>query len=139
MLAFTFCLLEEKERGRMEKKLMIVDDDPDVLIVIRRIFEKEGYEVFTVDSGKDCIKELEKGFKGIILMDIMMPFMDGWDTIKEIIDKGLAKNVAISILTAKGTQDHEKMRGVESYIKDYITKPFDVGELIANVNEMIAA
>ena len=123
----------------MEKKLMIVDDDPDVLIVIRRIFEKEGYEVFTVDSGKDCIKELEKGFKGIILMDIMMPFMDGWDTIKEIIDKGLAKNVAISILTAKGTQDHEKMRGVESYIKDYITKPFDVGELIANVNEMIAA
>jgi len=123
----------------MEKKLMIVDDDPDVLIVIRRIFEKEGYEVFTVDSGKDCIKELEKGFKGIILMDIMMPFMDGWDTIKEIIDKGLAKNVAISILTAKGTQDHEKMRGVESYIRDYITKPFDVSELISNINEMIAA
>ncbi len=123
----------------MEKKLMIVDDDPDVLIVIRRIFEKEGYEVFTVDSGKDCIKELENGFKGIILMDIMMPFMDGWDTIKEIIDKGLAKNVAISILTAKGTQDHEKMRGVESYIRDYITKPFDVSELITNINEMIAA
>ena len=42
---------------------MVVDDDPDILITIRRIFEKEGYEVFTVDSGIDCIKELERGFK----------------------------------------------------------------------------
>lgn len=119
-----------------DKKLMIVDDDPDILITIRNIFEKEGYEVFTVDSGKDCIKEVENGFRGIILMDIMMPFTDGWDTIKKIVDRGFAENVTILIVTAKGSSDHEKMKGLEPYIRDYISKPFDVEELISDVNEM---
>lgn len=123
----------------MDKKLMIVDDDPDILIAIRSIFENQGYEVLTVDSGKDCISELEKGFKGIILMDIMMPFMDGWDTIRAILEKDLNKDIIISILTAKGTKDHEKMKGLESIIQDYITKPFDVHELISNINELVAA
>ena len=122
----------------MEKRIMVVDDDPDILITIRKIFEREGYEVFTVDSGMDCIKELERGFTGIILMDIMMPFMDGWDTIEEISKRGLSNNVIISILTAKGTPDREKIRGLESHIYDYITKPFDVKKLINNVGQMVA-
>jgi len=122
----------------MEKRIMVVDDDPDILISIRRIFEKEGFEVLTVDSGLDCIKELERGFKGVILMDIMMPFMDGWDTIEEIKKRGLTEDVVINIFTAKGTQDRDKMRGLESYIYDYIAKPYDVRELITNVRQMIA-
>lgn len=122
----------------MEKKLMVVDDDPDILITIRRIFEHEGYEVLTVDSGMDCLKELEQGFEGVILMDIMMPFMDGWETIKAIVKKGFAKNVKISIVTAKGTPDLEQMKGLESYICDYIAKPFNVRDLVANVNKLIS-
>ena len=133
-------MVDEKEGIRdMNKKIMIVDDDPDILISIRKIFEREGYEVFTVDSGMDCIKEIERGFKGAVLMDIMMPFMDGWDTIQEITDRGLSKNVVISILTAKGTPNHEKMKGLQFCIYDYITKPFDVRSLISNVNNMLAA
>ena len=127
-----------KEGRNMGKKLMVVDDDPDILITIRSIFEKEGFEVFTVDSGKDCIKELEKGFKGVILMDLMMPFMDGWDTIKQIIEKGFAPNVTISIVTAKGIPRHDKIKGLEPYIRDYISKPFDVKDLILNVSESYA-
>ena len=122
----------------MDKKLMVVDDDPDILITIRNIFEREGYEVLTVDSGIDCIRELERGFKGIILMDIMMPFMDGWDTIREMVVKGLTNGIMISIVTAKGTPDHERMKGLESYVRDYIAKPFNVGELVSNVNGMAA-
>ncbi|MDH7517032.1 MAG: response regulator [Candidatus Thermoplasmatota archaeon] len=121
----------------MDKKLMVVDDDPDILITIRNIFEREGYEVYTVDSGRDCIEELERGFTGIILMDIMMPFMDGWDTIREIVQRGYAKNVVISIVTAKGTRDHEKMKGLETYVHDYIAKPFDVKTLVNNVKSIV--
>jgi len=121
----------------MEKKLMVVDDDPDILITIRNIFEKEGYEVFTVDSGRDCLKELEQGFKGVILMDIMMPFMDGWDTIRAIIKQGHAKNVTISIVTAKGTHSTKRMNGLEGYVHDYIVKPFNVHELVSNINKLI--
>ena len=128
----------ETEEGKMRKKLMIVDDDPDILITIRRIFEEQGYEVFTVDSGKDCIKELEKGFKGVILMDIMMPFMDGWDTIKQIVDMGFTQGVTILIVTAKGNISHDKIRDLEPYIHDYIPKPFNIRELILNVNDIIA-
>ena len=117
---------------------MVVDDDPDILITIRRIFEHEGYEVLTVDSGMDCLKELEQGFEGVILMDLMMPFMDGWETIKKIVQKGFAKNVKISIVTAKGTPDLEQMKGLESYICDYIAKPFNVRDLVANVNKLIS-
>ncbi len=121
----------------MEKKIMIVDDDPDILISIREIFEKEGYEVFTIDSGMDCIKELEHGFKGVILIDIMMPFMDGWETIEEIKNKGLIKNVVISILTAKWSADYKNLKGLQPYIYDYITKPFDVQKLITSINNII--
>jgi DNA-binding response OmpR family regulator len=126
-------------KGIMEKKIMVVDDDPDILITIRKIFEREGFEVYTVDSGIDCIKELEGGFKGVILMDIMMPFMDGWDTIDEIMKKGFEKNVIIYILTAKGFIDQDKIKGLESFVYDYITKPFDIKELISNVCQKIAS
>ena len=81
-------MVDGKKRWQHEKKIMIVDDNPDILICIRKIFEKEWYEVFTVDSGMDYIKELEHSFKGVVLMDIMMPFMDGWDTIDEINKRG---------------------------------------------------
>ena len=121
----------------MEKRIMVVDDDPDILITIRKVFKNEGYEVLTVDSGKDCINELERGFRGIILMDIMMPFMDGWDTIMEIMKRGYEKDVVISILTARGTPDHDKMKGLESYIYDYITKPFDTKKLVSNIRQMV--
>lgn len=118
----------------MDKKIMIVDDDSDILVTLRSIFEKQQFEVLTVDSGNDCIKELEHGFKGIVLMDLMMPFMDGWSTIKEIIDKGLNKNIILSIITAKGHISSEKMKGVESFIYDYIPKPFDLEKLISEIN-----
>ena len=123
----------------MEKRLMVVDDDPDILISIRKIFENEGYEVLTVDTGWDCLKELEMGFNGIILMDIMMPFMDGWDTIEQILKRGYTKDIIISILTAKGTPDHEKMKGLQGYIYDYITKPFNVSKLVNLISNQYLA
>ena len=120
----------------MDKKIMIVDDDSDILVTLRALFERQHFEVLTVDSGSDCIKELEQGFKGIVLMDLMMPFMDGWETINEIIKRGLNKNILLSIITAKGCTSSEKMKGLESYIHDYISKPFDLEKLIVEINSM---
>ena len=113
---------------------MIVDDELDILESMRTIFERQNYEVITVTSGLECINEMEKGFRGVILMDIMMPGMDGWDTIKEIIERGLMNGIAIEIITGKGTKDRQKMNGLESYIHDYITKPFDTEKLISSVD-----
>ncbi|MBN2066649.1 MAG: response regulator [Candidatus Thermoplasmatota archaeon] len=119
----------------MNKRIMIVDDEPDVLFALRTIFERKNFDVITVKNGFECLNELEKGFKGVILMDIMMPDMDGWDTIKTIVQRGLMKGVAIEIITGKGTKDHEKMAGLESYIRDYLAKPLDTEQLLASVDE----
>jgi len=119
----------------MNKRIMIVDDEPDVLFALRTIFERKNFDVITVKNGFECLNELEKGFKGVILMDIMMPDMDGWDTIKTIVQRGLMKGVAIEIITGKGTKDHEKMAGLESYIRDYLAKPLDTKQLLASVDE----
>lgn len=113
---------------------MIVDDDPDLLVFLRTLFEHQDFEVLTVDSGLDCIQELQRGFKGVILMDLMMPFMDGWTTLREIIKQGYDKNVIISIITASGRADPEKIKGLEPYIHEYIQKPFNLERLLADVN-----
>lgn len=120
----------------MEKRILIVDDNPDILVSLRMAFEQHKFEVLTVDSGQDCIEELERGFKGIVLMDLIMPFMDGWDTIREIIRRGLNKDVVISIITANGSPDPDKMKGLESYIHDYIPKPFNIHSLLSNITQI---
>ena len=114
---------------------MIVDDEPDVLYSLKIVLEQKNYEVITVDNGNTCIKEIEKGFRGLILMDIMMPDMDGWDTIREIIKRGYMKDIAITIITGKGTKDKSKMIGLESYISDYIAKPFNLEKLLSSVEK----
>jgi len=121
----------------MEKKVMIVDDEQDILFSLRTLFESQGYEVIAVDGGAKCIKELEKGFRGVVLMDIMMPEMDGWDTIKKIVNGGIARNIAIEIITGKGTRNHKKMIGFGSYIHDYLAKPIDPEKLISSVNKCL--
>ncbi|MEF8880102.1 MAG: response regulator transcription factor [Candidatus Thermoplasmatota archaeon] len=117
----------------MKKRVMIVDDDPSILITIREIFEPEGFEVYAVSSGEDCLEELKKGFKGVILMDIMMPHMDGWETIKEIVKNGYHDDVVISMLTAKNLPD-EEIDELKDYIQDYFTKPFEGKKLVSAVD-----
>ena len=119
----------------MNKKVMIVDDDPDILDSLKSMLEHEKYEVITVESGNECLKKLEDGFKGIILIDILMPDMNGWDTIKEIVDRGFIKDVAINIVTGVGTKDYQQMGILEPYIYDYLSKPIDIKELIKSVEK----
>jgi DNA-binding response OmpR family regulator len=117
----------------MNGKVMIVDDEPDILNSLKTLLEKHDYDVITVESGLECIDEIENGFKGVVLMDLMMPDMDGWDTIHEIAERGLMRNVAINIITGKGTKNHERMGALGSYIYDYLCKPLDINELIASI------
>jgi DNA-binding NtrC family response regulator len=121
----------------MEKKIMIVDDEQDVLFSLKTIFESQNFDVITVTNGKECLREIEKGFKGVVLMDLMMPEMDGWTTIHEIVKRGYNKNVAITVITGKGTKDFQKMSDLGSYIFDYLTKPVDIDQLISSVERCI--
>ena len=118
---------------KMMKRVMIVDDEPDVLLSLKTVFQRQNYDVITVSNGAECLDELEKGFKGVVLMDLMMPIMDGWETIHQIVKRGYTKNVAIEIITGKGTKDYQKMSILGSYIFDYLAKPLNIEQLISSV------
>jgi CheY-like chemotaxis protein len=117
----------------INKRVMIVDDEPDVLISLKTILERHNFDVITVTNGVECLKEIEKGFTGVILMDIMMPKMDGWKTINQIVKRGYTKDIAIEIITGKGTKDYQKLSKLGSYIYDYLTKPIDLKQFVTSV------
>ncbi len=109
--------------------ILIVDDDPHIRQTVKTILSAEGFDVSMAESGEECLNLLKEGFSGVILLDIMMPVMDGWDTIKAIISEDLFNGVVIAMLTARSAPD-EKMVGLQEYVIDYITKPFDIDDLI---------
>ena len=119
----------------MNKKIMIVDDEPDILESLKLVLEKENYDVITVESGLKCLKKLEEGVEAVILMDIMMPERNGFDTIKEIVNRGYIKNVAIDIVTGIGIKNAKNMGVMEPYIHDYLSKPVDIKEMIRSVEK----
>lgn len=116
----------------MDRNVLVVDDEPDLVYYLKRMLEREGFHVMTALSGRECLEEMDKGFKGVILMDIMMPNMDGWDTVKEIVDRGLIEGNIISMLTAKPEPDIKLME-LKEYVLDYITKPVDKKTLLSIV------
>ena len=117
-------------------KIMIVDDNLDILLSLRELFEIEGYEVVIVDNGWKCLQELERGFKGIVILDLMMPIMNGAETIKNMVIEGFVEDNIIIVLTVKKIQGKE-FDEIYPYIHEYITKPFDINELLDTVNRIV--
>ena len=121
----------------MVSTVLVVDDDPSVLMTVKKILERSDLVVQTAESGKECLNALENGFKGLILMDVFMPQMDGWDTIQEMVNRDLIEGVIIVMLTGE-VQPGIKMDHLKEYILDYITKPFDYDKLISVVKEYLS-
>ncbi len=114
------------------QRIMVVDDDVFILEVMKELFEPEGIEVVAVESGDACIAELENGFRGVVLMDVMMPRKDGWETIKEMLDLDLMEGNVVAMLTAKDVPDGE-LEQIKEHVIDYITKPFEADEIVTVV------
>lgn len=120
----------------MAHNIMVVDDDASVLYTLRKTLENAGLTVETVSSGRACINKLKEGFKGLILMDIVMPEMDGWDTIREIVEKDLYKDIIICMLTGQDKLS-EKMNPFKEYVLDYLRKPFNYKNFVEIIREYL--
>ena len=106
-----------------EKKILVIDDDQDILKLIKIILENEGYEVKTAPTGEEGIKYAIQDMPDLILLDIMMPIMDGWEILKMLhTDEGTRK-IPVAMLTCK-TDVKNKLIGLQEGAIDYITKPF---------------
>ena len=121
----------------MARNVLIVDDDDSVLHILRKTLENADLTVETASSGRACINKIQEGFRGLILMDIVMPEMDGWDTIREIVEKDLYKDIIICMLTGQDNPS-EKMNPFKEYVLDYLRKPFDYTNFVEIIREYLS-
>ncbi len=118
----------------MTNKVLVVDDDKTLLRFVSEYLEKEGFQVAIADRGQKALRQFYKERPEIVLLDVMMPGMDGWEVcarIKELAD------VPVILLTAK-TAEADKLRGFRLGVDDYITKPFSMAELVARIQAVLA-
>ncbi len=113
-------------------KVMIVDDDMDSLLPLKRSLEQENYKVAEAYNGQDALKKAVAEIPDIILLDLMMPGMDGYEVCNRLKKETTLRNTQIIMLTAKG-EVGDKVKGLELGADDYVTKPFNLNELKARI------
>jgi len=114
-------------------KILLVDDDPNIRQLVNLYLEKEGFEVAMAARGDDALKMFKESPPNLILLDIMLPGMDGWQVCREVRK---TSNVPIIMLTAKD-ETFDKVLGLELGADDYVTKPFETKELVARVKAVL--
>ena len=117
------------------KKILIIDDDEDIISLIKIILENESYSVIGASSGEEGIKTAIKQKPELILLDIMMPVMDGWEILKMLRTEESTRKIPVAMLTCK-TDVKDKLTGLQEGAIDYITKPFSPEELIERVDKI---
>ena len=119
-------------------RILIVDDEPNIVLALELLMKKEGYEVHTVDDGERAVQAAKELRPDLILLDIMMPKMDGYEVCQRIRSDALLKDISIIMLTAKG-REVEKAKGLALGADHYITKPFSTRQVVMKVKEILAA
>jgi DNA-binding response OmpR family regulator len=120
-----------------KSKILIVDDDPYIRQLVSVNIESAGYETAVVTSGKEALDEIQRNPPDLMILDVMMPELDGWEICKIIRDNCNLKNLKIVILTAK---DAEKDKMIGKHIlgaDEYITKPFDIDALLFTIRNLL--
>lgn len=117
-------------------KILIVDDEPDILEFLSYNLEKEGYSVFTAPNGKAGLEAARKHKPDLVILDVMMPEMDGIETCKEIRLLPETKNCIVAFLTARG-EDYSQIAGFDAGADDYISKPIKPRVFVSRVKALL--
>ena len=117
----------------MAQKILVVDDDLNISDLLRMYLEKNGYEVVIANDGKQALEKFSKHSPDLVLLDVMIPHLDGWQVCREIRQNS---DTPIIMLTAKG-EAFDKVFGFDLGADDYVVKPFDAKELVARVKAVL--
>ena len=117
------------------RKIMVVDNEPDIVDLTRTVLELGGYNVVTANSGEECLRKLEKEKVDLVLLDIMMPGMSGWDVFNRINKK--TKDIKVAFMSVLEISDKRKQVLLEEGLADYIMKPFDKDSLLNRVDKIL--
>lgn len=122
-----------KATGEYMKKILIADDHEQILDVLKQYACKEGYEVYTAKTGTKTLEEFERREFDAVLLDVMMPEMDGFEVCRQIRSKSM---VPIIMITARG-EDFERIMGLDLGADDYVVKPFSPSEVMARLRAVL--
>ena len=117
----------------MKTKILLVDDDPNIRQLVNLYLEKEGFEVVMADRGDEAVKIFKSTPPNLILLDVMLPGMDGWQVCREVRK---VSNIPIIMPTAKD-ETFDKVLGLELGADDYMVKPFEMKELVARIKAVL--
>ncbi len=117
-------------------KILIVDDEIDTLLPLQRSLEVEDYIVVGASNGQEALIKARTDIPDLILLDLMMPEMDGYEVCTKLKNDELTRNIPVIILTAKDTV-REKVKGLDIGADDYVTKPFHLNELKARIKSVL--
>jgi len=119
-----------------DTKILLVDDERDILEIVNYNLSNAGYQVFTAENGKEAISQAEKHLPHLIILDVMMPVMDGVETCEKLREIPQLSNTVITFLTARG-EDYSQVAGFEAGADDYITKPIKPKLLVSKVKALL--
>jgi two-component system alkaline phosphatase synthesis response regulator PhoP len=119
-----------------KKKILVVDDEPDILELVHYNLEKGGFDVETATNGREAIKIAKEMYPDLILLDVMMPEMDGMETCMQIRDHAELEDTVIAFLTARA-EDYSQIAGFNAGADDYITKPIKPRVLLSRVQALL--
>ena len=120
----------------MPKEILIVDDEPGVVVAIQFLMEQQGYTVLVAKSGEDALEEIYRYKPDLAILDIMLPGISGWEVCEIVRLRPEYRNVKIVFFTAKG-REMEIAKGLALGADAYITKPYSNAELVAKVKELL--
>ncbi len=121
----------------MEKKILLVDDEEDILDFLELILEEQGYSIVKANSGREALASAQMHRPELILLDIMMPAMDGWEVLKLLKADEEVSHIPVAMLTAR-TEMKDKIQGLQEGAIDYICKPFATKELLDKLEIILA-
>jgi CheY-like chemotaxis protein len=117
------------------KRIMVVDNEPDIVDLTRTVLELGGYTVIPSYSGEEALRKLEREKVDLVLLDIMMPGMSGWDVFNRIKKKN--KEIKIAFMSVLDISDKRRQVLIEEGLADYIMKPFDKETLLQKVDKIL--
>jgi DNA-binding response OmpR family regulator len=120
----------------MAQRVLVVDDEPNIVMSLRFLMEREGFQVEVAATGEAAVAALDRQPVDLVLLDIMMPQLDGFEVCQRIRANPAWRDTKIVMLTAKG-RDVERDKGMALGADAYVTKPFSTRDLVARVKQML--
>ena len=120
----------------MSLEILVVDDEPNIVLSLEFLLKKEGFRVRTATNGEEALKALRESKPDLVLLDVMMPKMDGYDVCQTMRADPELSAVHIIMLTARG-RDVERDKGMAIGADDYVTKPFSTSDLVERVKSFL--